>query len=245
MKRLFMILAAAFLLAGLNVQADADSENPTKWSQAPDWSRGYDILSYSSGPTVADDFLCEGGSIIDIHWWGSYAGDGDRDHPMGAPLTSFQIGFWTDVPKTGPNGNDYSHPGELIKTYDLDNLQGEYAGYQEWALHNGYQYNADISGTPFVQDQGTTYWISIAAKDNESWGWKTSSEHWNDDAAVYDPVDKIWEELRYPNGHPLAGDSIDMAFELTTPEPVSSALFLTGGAAILCYRRKRRGSISG
>ena len=56
-------------------------------------------------------------------------------------------------------------------------------------------------------------------------GWKTSSEHWNDDAVR--GVDGVnWAELTYPTGHTLCPPgttncpSIDLAFEIIT-EPLN------------------------
>jgi hypothetical protein len=90
----------------------------------------------------------------------------------------------------------------------------------------------------FVQQEGKIYWLDLQARIIRPdvpgvsgyepvyrFGWKTrdTSEplggHFGDDAvwAVgQDPPAGIWNELRYPVGHPLEGKSIDLAFELTT-----------------------------
>ncbi|MBN1766812.1 MAG: hypothetical protein JW860_16280 [Sedimentisphaerales bacterium] len=46
-------------------------------------------------------------------------------------------------------------------------------------------------------------------------GWKTSLDHWNDDAVWNDGMVLDWYELRYPPGHPYMGQSIDLAFVIT------------------------------
>ena len=76
----------------------------------------------------------------------------------------------------------------------------------------------------------------------EIFGWKTSQQHWNDDAVFGDSDDPFahpdgWRELRYPLGHPFEGRSIDLAYVITTvPEPatwVLAALALLGGAFLV------------
>jgi hypothetical protein len=51
-------------------------------------------------------------------------------------------------------------------------------------------------------------------------GWKTSVDHWNDDAVWGEGVDPPpqWNELIYPPGHPWMGESIDLAFGLVSEE---------------------------
>jgi hypothetical protein len=74
----------------------------------------------------------------------------------------------------------------------------------------------------FIQEECNIYWLDVQAQpmDPEArFGWKTSVDHWNDDAVYavgiegdHDP----WFELIYPPTHPLEGQSIDLAFELMT-----------------------------
>jgi hypothetical protein len=76
-------------------------------------------------------------------------------------------------------------------------------------------------GTP---DDPNTYWLEVNA--STSWatnpllGWKTSVDHWNDDAAWWDwriyPIPRVYRELRYPQDHPYEPNSIDMAFMIST-----------------------------
>ena len=68
---------------------------------------------------------------------------------------------------------------------------------------------------PFYQEVGTVYWLGICADvetvypDPPLWGWKTSLDHWNDDAtwSIFEPP-FIWNELY----DPVTGLSLDMAF---------------------------------
>ena len=64
------------------------------------------------------------------------------------------------------------------------------------------------------------YWLDVQAEPLEpgpEFGWKTSADHWNDDAVWgwgFNPHPGPWSELIYPVGHQLEGVSIDLAFAL-------------------------------
>jgi hypothetical protein len=147
-----------------------------------------------------------------------------------------------------------------------------------------WQYNFNIPAAKrFSQEQGKVYWLGITrspdingdgifdATDYTYWdyfytsglhnayGWKTSQEHWNDDAVFTDvPIDlwytqgtgqyvpepsPTWQDMHYPAGHAFAGQSIDLAFVINgVPEPGS--LVMLGGLGIVFFigylRRKAR-----
>ena len=98
-----------------------------------------------------------------------------------------------------------------------------------------------------------TYWLGVSAipfyqdVQETKFGWKTSIDHWNDDAVwLDDPQDTPpWRELRYPQSEPIEsilwGESIDLAFVIT-PEPATLGLLLLGGTALLMNRRKKGSS---
>ncbi|MBU1676192.1 hypothetical protein KKA85_10475 [bacterium] len=64
------------------------------------------------------------------------------------------------------------------------------------------------------------YWLDLKAfpLDPEAqFGWKTSLNHWNDDAVWgmgAEPYPGPWFELRYPPNHEMWGQSIDLAFAI-------------------------------
>jgi len=124
-----------------------------------------------------------------------------------------------------------------------------------------WQYNFTIPTTdqPFFQ-KGTAanpviYWLDVLAAPqdpNAIFGWKTRDPnpqnpgggHFLDDAVWGDGFFGIggsptgWQDLRYPSGHPYAGQSIDLSFALTTiPEPASFSL-VGIGSLLLLKRRK-------
>jgi hypothetical protein len=82
-------------------------------------------------------------------------------------------------------------------------------------------------------------------------GWKTSLNHWNDDAVWTignEPYNGPWEELRYPFGHEYELQSIDLAFAITTeeepeeldfgdaPDPTYPTLLASGARHIIDYQ---------
>lgn len=112
-----------------------------------------------------------------------------------------------------------------------------------------FQYNFDLTQpgvVPLIQqgtpDEPVVYWLDVTAwtpDDACVFGWKTSPDHWNDDAVWWDniPGDDP-HELRYPAGHPLQGQSIDLAFVIV-PEPCTVMLLLGGGALAVARKRRR------
>ncbi len=86
---------------------------------------------------------------------------------------------------------------------------------------------------PFIQEEGTIYWLGlhiVPVNVGPEAGWKTSLDHWNDDAAYYYTD---WNELV----DPITGESLDMAFVITIPEPATLLLL---AVAALAWRRTRR-----
>jgi hypothetical protein len=107
-----------------------------------------------------------------------------------------------------------------------------------------YQYNMFVDpAKAFVQQIGNIYWLDVTAyTTNGLFGWKTSIQHFNDDA-VFDDLPQVppnWRDMHYPPEHQYQGQSIDMAFALTTiPEPSAILLVAFGGVSLLALRRRR------
>lgn len=233
------VVVSLMTVAGATALSDWDPGACHKmhFPQLPDLETGMDIYSGSSeGPPptmLADDFQCtESGPITDIHVWGSWLEDMLPPEP---PV--FQIGIWDNIP-VGPHG--YSVPGALLWTRIFnpgDYTAREYAYPVEelWAIpdyaclsppyiiapdYRVWQYNFYIDpAEAFPQEVGTTYWLSVweISYQDVYWGWKTSLDHWQDNAVFTQwppvPIPEQWCNLD-PTGPPL-----DLAFVITGPPP--------------------------
>lgn len=263
MKRLILISLCVVFVCGTAV-ADWIPTDPAKWVQLPDLDlTGIDV--YATSPKVlADDFLCTQPELItDIHIWGSWYGDDLNTGPSGSNTytsdVTFTLSIHSDIPAE-PGGPEYSMPGELL--WEQTFGPGQFSlnlystGPQGWYNPNtgeyivesdyeAWQYNFYIDPLDAFQQEGTPdtpiiYWLNVSATPTDglaSFGWKTSRMHWNDDAVWGDSHQGPWNELRYPDGHPFQGESIDLAFVIT-PEPAT--VFLLGLSSLALLRRRRR-----
>jgi PEP-CTERM motif len=234
--------------------ADWNFGDPAKWVQPPDLSpQGLDVLA-TQPKILADDFLCtQTGPITDIHIWGSWLNDQTR-------IAGFHLSIHGDIP-AGPNGP--SMPGAELWSKDFSPGQFTARTFATADEHffdpntntilgpdtQVLQYNFLIpESAAFIQTKGTIYWLDVQAVANAPepafFGWKTSSQHFNDDAVWGDtpasggPI--TWHELIDPRDN----HSLDLSFVLTTvPEP-SGLLLLGMGAAglvgVMVRRRCRR-----
>nr|MBN2276831.1 dockerin type I repeat-containing protein [candidate division Zixibacteria bacterium] len=149
---------------------------------------------------LADDWMCsETGWVKDIHFWGSY------QNAWGAPQYGTVERFILSIHADVPAGIDqpYSHPGELLWQIESDQFsvipysdvivpEGWYDPYLQLFVFedhfNLYQYNFYLDSLDwFHQDSGTIYWLNISAVmsagvEPSGWGWKSTLDHWNDDA---------------------------------------------------------------
>lgn len=213
---------------------------PSKWEQPPDKTmNGVDVGSTNTENimTLADDFLCtRTGPITGITVYASWLNDSME------PNSLFFVGLWSDNPTN--QSNPFSKPATLLCEYPM--MPGTYTvepyftvNPGEWFYDPAMQFvepNADrmiwkyyfplssyLNLCTVTQTEGRVYWVSVQWRSMEptpagSWGWKSSSTHYNDDAVwsldVQDPY--IWQELRYPAPHPYAPLSMDLAFAVDT-----------------------------
>ncbi len=216
--------------------ADWDEGQPAKWVQYPDLSqRGIDVNA-SYDLLLADDFECsQTGPITAIHIWTSWLDDVLPDDDPRRVM--FTLSIHKDIPADeSPTG--YSMPGEVLWWSEFqpgsfhvriweDGLEEGWLNPPEDYIFPGdticWQYNFFIDESEaFVQegtpDEPVVYWLDMKAtplNDQARLGWKTSADHWNDDAVWTigdEPYGDLWEELRYPPGHPQHPESIDLAF---------------------------------
>jgi hypothetical protein len=222
-----------------------------KWKQPPDTSEnGMDIRCDRKDQIprlLADDFNCtQTGPITKITIWGSWHGD---SYYKGV-INDIHLSIHSDKPDPdGNQGPLFSEPNELLwsQTISKANITESLfsSGVEEWwwdpytqgslywpGDYQIWKYDINIPSDPFVQqgdpNHPIVYWLDayVDLDMNQSptgaeFGWKTSSQHWNDDAVRLDNVTLQWFELRYPAGnpgHPYCPNSIDLAFAIHTSE---------------------------
>ena len=235
-KILISLLLVVFLAAPAVADWNPGDGHKMHFPQLPD-PTGWDIDVV--GDTVYDDFKCtQTGPIEDIHFWASWKGD------QIGQINWIDISFHGDVP--GPP----SHPDSVMYGNPLWSqrfLPGQFVvappefGNQGWLPPGGtpipndhtqyFQINITDILNPLIQDVDTIYWmgIHVGVPVGPAIGWKTSLDHWEDDAVYYYGG---WQELI----DPFTYESLDMAFVIT-PEPATIALLGLGALALL---RKRK-----
>jgi len=174
--------------------------------QLPDFE-GWDVdAKYPK--TLADDWQCSRtGPVLDIHFWGSWKDiDGDPEtDDFYTPLPHFLLSIHRNIPADADT--PYSRPGELVWWW-----QGEIPGtpFEPPAMEHWYDPNvdtfycndhvaywrydflfdqADPPADPFFQYEDSIYWLDISTlyiPSPYSWGWKTSRDHFMDDAVYTD-----------------------------------------------------------
>jgi len=216
-----------------------EEDETYKWLQRPDLNETGIDVNATEPYILADDFLCtEPGWITEVHVWGSWMNDWIPYGEMPGAVT-FTLSFHKDIPDS-MSPTEYSMPGDpvWVRTF----YPGEFT-VQRWAenLEEGWMTPPDSYFWPgdtvcwlysffideddaFHQDgteaEPMVYWLDVQAEpeDADAWfGWKTSLDHWNDDAVWGDGIEPYfgpWFELIYPPNHEFTGDSIDLAFLL-------------------------------
>jgi hypothetical protein len=210
-----LVFGICFILVLVPAMAIGQSWNPgdphkMHFPQLPD-EAGWDVNATSPN-VLADDWRCsETGWIKDLHFWGSWK-DG-----IEGQISAFLLNIHTDLPIGHPNNPfPYSIPGDLIweaqisdfnaVAKDPPTLEGWYdlsTGEILWDNHQAYfQYDILLpSSLWFMQQQGTIYWLEISAVVSDPvavWGWKSSLNHWNDDAVWFDEAPQIWVDIWEP-----------------------------------------------
>ncbi|MBN1435598.1 MAG: hypothetical protein JW936_00860 [Sedimentisphaerales bacterium] len=246
MKHLLMTICCVLLTSTI-VLADwaPDDGHKMHYPQLPD-PCGLDV-SFEAPYILADDWQCSWtGPVRDIHFWVSHS---QGEIPF---LWDIHVEIFANIPAS--DRVPYSRPGESLWQADLFPLGEDFdyksvpggTGVQGWYDpvaniyvpndHDSYfQMNLTNIRNPFTQKLGEIYWLGITIDTSNADGWKTSLDHFEDDA-VYRTATGGWAELKYPARHPMAGQSIDLAFVIT-PEPATITLLSL--AAFVILHRKR------
>ncbi|MDH4158381.1 MAG: hypothetical protein OEW00_14015, partial [candidate division Zixibacteria bacterium] len=228
-KILYVVAVAVGAMCLLAMPAAADwapgDGHKMHFPQLPD-EAGWDVNA--TFPIVlADDWRCSGtGLITDLHFWGSWrdvTGDGVGD--VGNILW-FIISIHSDIPAE-QSALGYSMPGAQLRYWEISSFipmaidpsttEGWFDPSADPPIivpgdHGAYfQYNIfdlpSLVQDPFEQQEGTIYWLKISAVVEEVpgapqpiWGWKSSINHWNDDAAWSNMgvVPPMWTDMFEP-----------------------------------------------
>jgi hypothetical protein len=226
---------------------------------------------FTSAGLPADDWQCSGdGPVTDVHFWVSMRGDTLVANPNGVVpfhVTTVAMWIYDNVPEDPAIPDDYSRPGQLLwegffspGEFEVihwgSDPQGWYAPLRDEATPQDHDhiYQVNVPDTsvlatePFVQTEGEIYWLQldVMAEDPNGnpvdLGWKTSLEHFMDDATYFyaeDAHEGQQEHIREYRELIIDGESRDLAFVIT-PEPATLALVGLGVAGLLAAERRRR-----
>ena len=183
---------------------DIDEYGNIKWRQLPD--EGLTALHATNNVTVADDWLCNGGAVTDIHWWGVY-----ENNWKGTGLNQFHLSFHydSDCIPVDPEFLGFDVPLFTIQEMNtgMVNVEGDTIYYYEFFLPE-----------PFYQEEGQRYWLDITAFTDDpdvQWKWQMSNRWF--ETILCPAVDNgsgLWQPIFWPNPDP--GMHCDMAFIITS-----------------------------
>ena len=251
MKRALNITVVGMALLALTGAAWADWDpgdgHKMHYPQLPD-PYGWDV-NFTEPKVLADDWECsQSGPVDDIHFWMS----SHQDEPF--QLLNVHASIHTD----DLSNPLFSQPGDLLWERDFDPsmfmVRDWGTGSQGWYDPNPvppvvepydhfmtFQVNIVDIYDPFIQEVGKVYWLDLSVHGigplgQAELGWKTSLEHFRDDAVWADAVSGADLQWR-PLFDPYTYETLDMAFVIT-PEPATMALLGLGALALLKRRRR-------
>ncbi len=238
---LISIIALAGLALGqttIDCGWESGQRHKMHWPQLPDFTWTGTSMDLSA-VALADDFLCTAtGPIEEIHIWATFHNDSLPKE--GADSLTLELSLYSDRPADGAGSG---RPDELLWSRTFS--PGQYSvhsfhdGPTDWYdpatqtyLSNShrqtYQYSFFAPEQPFVQQEGTVYWLGLRVAEpgtDYAFGWKTTSRRrqWNSSAVVLTPPSWNWAPVNYPDAHAHAGAPVGLAFVITagdetTPE---------------------------
>lgn len=212
-----------------------------KWEQPPNMLDGQDKDSWredgQSGDYIlrADDWICDGRPVSDIHWWGSYIGwksneVGSITNPIPWPtnanarLLGFDLSWHQDdscLPFTPALTNIFVPITNCYEVFygSIPKLDGTF--------EHEYQYYVDLLNVdgPWNEVEGTHYWLNIQAVVPQ--GFQSEEAHYNGWGWLTTFTTNLCSSVKTINGTNWGSGEIgegalaepyDLAYELTTTE---------------------------
>jgi|GEM_PF-1382999 len=193
---------------------EVDEYGNIKWRQLPDPNLPGLHATYTS--VVADDWLCNGGAVTDIHWWGNY-----ENNYSGSGIDHFHLSLHNDNGEclpVDPEFMGFDVPFSSIQEVNtgMTNSDGSIIYYYEFFLPE-----------PFYQIEGRRYWLDITAVSADpdyQWRWQEAGRWFS--PILCGAVDRLgqnpWQTIFWPNPEP--GRFSDMAFIITSDYTPSDEL---------------------
>ena len=232
-KFIYLII---ILLFTFSVSADWEPIDGHKmhYPQLPD-PTGYDVLCIEEQELIGDDWQCtETGDICSIHFWISWQEDivGQiafvtafiyDDIPAGVTETwslpgnpLWQASFSQTLVNNPPQHGEF-WINETPNMGDQGWYDPGYPNPDNVVEHDHtvyYQVNMACPVPCFQQTEGNVYWLvlGIAVQGPEQVGWKTSQDHFNDDAVFYSFGYGNWYPLPDASLHSPYDSNLDLAF---------------------------------
>ena len=165
----------------------SEADPGIKWSQLPNRSlpglHAHDYLNASGSPeslTLADDWLCQGGEVTDLHWWGNYELDEKQQERRGFGIATFKLSIHALDPQNlclplEPPLWLLSVPFGAVNETDTGQVNSEGSRIYEYTF---------FLPEPFKQEAGGTYWFDLSAvsvdiKDPPMWRWQETARTTN------------------------------------------------------------------
>ena len=202
MKKLIALATIMVMVSPVWADWDPGDGHKMHFPQLPD-PFGWDVAFLSpagvGNGSLADDWQCsQTGPVDDIHFWISLQQSSPGTPPPA--LAPFRVSIRADVPAGSIPGVDYSTPGIVLWTKNVDPTDassykirsygsGTQGWYDPWTGYTNYPDHEDFfqinltnlstaANPAFQQNQGTIYWLEIEmifpTADGHEIGWKTA-----------------------------------------------------------------------
>lgn len=151
---------------------DAESNLWWQTEDVPKWFQGSDTASpgLHTDPTIelADDWLCEGGVVTDLHWYGNYELDDLGQEQRGAGVQAFALRIYADA-------GGFPGPVQWQTFVPFGALAEQWTGLYNSEGSPIYLYEYDVD-PPFSQAAGSVYWFEVQMFPNPgpmpAWRWQ-------------------------------------------------------------------------